>query len=403
MKEMYSTVATPDSGGVNEGMGLVGMMIVLARHKKTILAWAMAAAIVSAVVSMLLPSVYRSTVKLLPPQQAQSSASMLLSQLGGLAGMAGGVGGLKNPSDLYVGMLKSRTVADRLSERFSLQKHYEAESKEKTWARLELNTVIIAGKDGLISIQVDDEDQKLAAPLANGYVEELVRLTKSLAVTEAAQRRLFFEQELERSKNNLAKAEMALKGAIDQRGVISVDTESRALLETIARVRAQVSAKEIERDSMKAFVTPNHPEYRQVEESLSSLRAELSRLENGRATPGVDRTTVDTSTNSKGIQSIQLLRDVKYYQMLYELLAKQYEAARLDEAKDSSVIQVLDPAITPERRFKPKRAVIVIVSTLLVTLLAIVVVLLREMQSRWLRSPASFEQWRELKSSLRFK
>lgn len=395
MNETHHTFAKPDQG--NEAGGFVEMLIVLARHKKTILGWALAAAVVSAGVSMVLPESYRATAKLLPPQQAQSSTSMLLSQLSGLAGAAG-ASGLKSPADVYVGMLKSRTVAQRLSERFSLQKHYEAESKEKTWNRLELDTVISAGKDGLITIQVDDRDQKLVASIANGYVEELIRLTKTLAVTEAGQRRMFYEQELERSKNNLAKAEMAVKGAIEQRGVVSVDAESRGQLEMIARLRAQVSAKEVERDAMKAFVTPNHPEYQRAEESLNSLRAELSRLENGR--PGGDKAA---SGDGQGLQNIQLLRDVKYYQMLYELLAKQYEAARLDEAKDASVIQVLDPAIMPERRFKPKRAIIVIVSTLLTGMLAAGAVLLGDAKRRWLRSPASASRWSELKSNLRFK
>jgi tyrosine-protein kinase Etk/Wzc len=355
-----------------------------------------AAALVAAVVSMLLPPSYKSTVKLLPPQQAQSSTSMLLSQLGGLAGAAG-VTGLKNPGDVYIGMLKSRTVAERLTNRFSLEKHYQMTSKEKTWALLDANSTIAAGKDGLISIQVEDKDQKLVAPLANAYVDELVRLTRTLAVTEAAQRRLFFEQELERSKDKLAKAEIALKTAIDQRGVVSVDTESRALLETVARLRAQISAKEIERDSMKAFVTPSHPEYRRVEESLRSSRAELSRLENGNPAlvsqegpPGdAAGTDANAGTNtgatagaSGGVQSIQLIRDVKYYQMLYELLAKQYEAARLDEAKDSSVIQVLDPAIEPETRFKPKRAMLVLASSFLACVASIIGVLLWSAKQR---------------------
>jgi tyrosine-protein kinase Etk/Wzc len=397
---MNNPVLKPDPDHGTDGMGFVDMLIVLSRRKKTILGWVLTAAVVSGGVSMVLPEEYKATVKLLPPQQAQSSASMLLSQLGGLAGVAAGATGLKNPADLYVGMLKSRTVAQRLAERFSLQKNYETESQEKTWARLDDNTVISAGKDGLITIQVADRNQKLVASLANGYVEELVRLTKSLAVTEAGQRRMFFEQELERAKNNLAKAEMALSGAIDQRGVVSVDAESQAHLETIARLHAQVSAKEIERDSMKAFVTPTNPEYRRVEESLNSLRAELSRLENGRPAADVGN---DVAATGKGIQNIQLLRDVKYYQMLYELLAKQYEAARLDEAKDASVIQVLDPAITPERRFKPQRTLIVLVSTLLATLVAVVVVLLQEAKRRWLRSPGADSRWGELKSNLRFK
>lgn len=398
MDETHHTLAKTDLEQGGDGMGLVEMLIVLAKYKKTILAWALAGAIVSSGISMAIPESYKATVKLLPPQQAQSSASMLLSQLGGLAGAAAGAAGIKNPSDVYVGMLKSRTIAERLSDRFSLQKHYEAESKEKTWDRLERNTSILASKDGLISIQVEDKDQKLVAPLTNGYVEELIRMTKSLAVTEAGQRRMFYEQELERSKDNLAKAEMSLRGAIDQRGVVSVDAESRAQLEMIARLRAQVSAKEVERDAMKAFVTPTHPEYQRAEEALSSLRAELSRLENGR--PNTENAT---PTSGQGLKNIQLLRDVKYYQMLYELLAKQYEAARLDEAKDASIIQVLDPAITPERRFKPQRSLIVVVSTLVTGLLAVAMVLLGEAKRRWLRSPTSASRWHELKSNMRFK
>jgi len=388
MREMHSATTNPSGGNEKDEMGLVDILVTLAENKKIIAGATIASALVAAAVSMVLPPSYMATVKLLPPQQAQSSTSMLLSQLGGLAGAAAGMGGLKNPADVYVSMLKSRTVAERLSDRFSLQKHYESTSRERTRTRLEANSLIAAGKDGLISIQVEDKDQKLVAPLANAYVDELIRLTRTLAVTEAAQRRLFFEQELERSKEKLAKAEIALKTAIDQRGVVSVDTASRALLETVARLRAEVSAKEIELDSMKAFVTASHPEYRRVEESLRSLRAELSRLENGSA-PLTSQDGAAAAGANTGVRNIQLLRDVKYFQMLYELLAKQYEAARLDEAKDSSVIQVLDPAIEPEGRFKPKRTMLVMSTALLALVLASVAVLLRKSTRRWRLSSKS--------------
>jgi tyrosine-protein kinase Etk/Wzc len=391
-----------DSNGDEGSMGLIAILIALAKRKKTILGAAFVAGAISAGVSMMLPSIYGASVRLLPPQQGQSSAAMMLSQLGGLAGVAAGAAGLKNPADIYVAMLKSRTVADRMVDHFSLQNHYETQSREKTRGRLEANTSIVAGKDGLITVQVEDKDQRLVAALANGYVDELLRLTKTLAVTEAAQRRLFFEQELERSKNNLVKAEIALKRAIDEHGVISVDTEGRAQLEMIARLRAQISAKEIAFDSMKAFVTSNHPEYRRTEEALSSLRAELSRLENGRHNTGSNDSGAG-AVSSNGIMNIQLLRDVKYYETLFELLAKQYEAARLDEAKDPSVIQVLDPAITPERRFKPKRVLIVLISMFLTAMASVAVVLFSEAKSRWLLSPGAPERWSELKSNLRFK
>jgi uncharacterized protein involved in exopolysaccharide biosynthesis len=399
--QIDSTLSKTDPHDEQEGVDLVEVMIVVAKRKKAILGAAFAAALISSAVSLQLPSVYESEVRLLPPQQSQSSTSMLLSQLGGLAGVAGAAG-IKNPADVYVSMFKSRTLADRMIDRFSLQKHYEISSREKARGRLQGSTAIVLGKEGLITIRVEDEDQNLVASLANGYVDELFRLTKTLAVTEAAQRRLFFEHELENAKNNLVKSEIALKGAMDEHGVVSVDTEGRAQLATIARLRAQATSQEITLSSMKAFVTPDNPEYRRAAESLSSVRAELARLENGRVDAGTDISAART-TSTTGIKNIQLLRDVKYHEMLYELLAKQYEAARLDEAKDPSVIQVLDQAVKPERRSKPKRAFIVLLSTFLAAAIAVIFVLLAEAKKRWLESPGAPKKWNNLKASIQSK
>jgi tyrosine-protein kinase Etk/Wzc len=379
-----------------EHLGVIEILIVLARRKRLIIGSSISMLLISVCGSFLIPKTYVSETKLLPPQQSQSTAAALLSQIGGIASMGGGIGGLKNPNDLYVGMLKSRTLADRLIDRFGLQKRYGTPSRERARALLSENTMINVGKDNLIAIDVEDQDKKLVAPLANAYVEELIRLTSTLAVTEASQRRLFFERQLELSKNNLAAAETALKNALDTRGVISVDSDSRAILETVGRVRAQVSAKEIQLSSMKAFVTPNNPDYRRVEEELNSLRLELANLENGR---GADEKNGERSSNG-GLENIKLLRNVKYYQMLYELLAKQYEAARLDEAKDNSVIQVLDPAIEPERHAKPRRAVIVIVSTLLAFLASIFYALMSETKRLALSAPGASEKWNEFKQAL---
>jgi tyrosine-protein kinase Etk/Wzc len=331
--------------------------------KKTVLVVTAAAAVLSIAVSLLLPNIYKATTKLLPPQQAQSSATALLSQLGGVAGMAAGVAGLKSPNEMYIGMLKSRTVADRLINQFDLKQVYGVELQEEARKKLEDNTSITSGKDGLISIDVEDKDKKLVVNLANTYVSELFRLSRVLAVTEASQRRVFFERQLEQAKNNLSTAEVQLKKAFDTRGVISVDVESRAIVETIAKIKAQISVKEIQLNAMASFITSSNPDYKRVEEELISLRKELARLENGR--PQADETIDSSGKATQGLENIKLLRDVKYYQMLYELLAKQYEVARLDEAKDPSIIQVLDPAVEPERKFKPKRSLIVILSTLI--------------------------------------
>ena len=401
MNESKNTI--PDSQTIinaNE-VSLLELVIIVAKRKKLISIVTLAAAIVSAAISLSMPNIYKSNVKLLPPQQAQSGAAALLSQLGGVAGMAAGAAGLKNPNDLYVAMLKSRTIADQLIAQFDLKRVYDLEEQEKVRKKLENNTVITSGKDGLITIEVEDKNQLLVARLANAYVTELLRLTRVLAVTEASQRRMFFERQLELSKDKLAAAEVTLKGALDSHGVISVDSESRAIVETVARLRAQASAKEIELNSMRAFVTTNNPRFKLVEEELASLRLELSKLENGRSDDA--NGPAKSGEKQNGFANIKLLRDLKYHQMLYELLAKQFEAARLDEAKDSSVIQVLDPAIDPEKKFKPLRALIVVISSVFAFLAAIVYVLIAEFRRRLLLSSKGAEQWRELMAQFRFR
>lgn len=397
--EPNAVQASPDAS--DREFNVLDILIVIAKHKKAIFLLPITAAIVSAAISFALPSVYKSNAKLLPPQQAQSGAAALLSQLGGAAGSLAGAAGLKNPNDLYIGMLKSRTVADRLIAKFNLQNVYDVDTMEKARKTLDSNTTIVAGKDGLISIDVEDEDKKLVPQIANAYVNELVSLTKVLAVTEASQRRVFFERQLEQSKNNLAKAEMALKVALDTRGVISVDADSRAIVETVGRLRAQISAKQIQLNAMDAFVTTSNPDYMRVQEELASLRAELMKLENGR--PALDDGANAGPDKQVGLENIKILRDVKYYQMLYELLAKQYEVARLDEAKDTALIQVLDPAIEPERKFKPKRSVIVLLSTVMAFLAALIWAFFVEAKKNILGNPKGDAQWKQLKALIRAK
>lgn len=381
-------------------INLIDILIVFAQRKRVLIAVPLVVALVAALLSLLIPNAYKATTKILPPQQAQSSAAALLSQLGGVAGAAAGAAGVKNPNDTYIGMLKSRTVADSLIARFKLKDVYGKRYFDATRKELEDNTAINSGKDGLIAIDVEDEDAERSAALANAYAEELLRLTKVLAVTEAAQRRLFFERQLEASKNNLANAEVALKAVLGTHGVISVDSESRAIVETVARLRAQIAAKEIQLGAMRAFVTNNNQEYKRSEQELGSMRSELARLENGR--PDADPQAA-LSGKQAGLENIKLLRDIKYHQMLYELLAKQYEIARLDEAKDASIIQVLDKAQVPERKFKPKRLILTMVAGMLGLFFAIIWVLLADARQRVAADPGNAERVARLRRALGLK
>lgn len=377
---------------------LLDLVVVLAQRKRLVLGLPVAFAIVAAAASLALPNIYSANTKMLPPQQAQSGAAALLAQLGGVAGQAAaGVAGVKNPNDLYIGMLKSRTLADRLVAKFDLKKVYGEQLQEGARAELASNTLIVSGKDGLINVTVEDKDPARAAAIANAYASELLALTKVIALSEAAQRRQFFERQLESTKNNLANSEMAMKRALST-GVVSVDSESRAMVETSAMLRAQIAAKEVQLGAMQSYMTSNHFEVKKVQEELASIRTELVKLENGGGTPSSGN--VDKRA---GLDNIKILREVKYHQMLYELLAKQYEVARLDEAKDASIIQVLDPAQVPERRARPKRSLIVAASFVFGLFTAVLLAWGLDAGQRMRRSPGTARQLDALRAALKGK
>lgn len=376
--------------------GLLDLLFVLSRNKKSIIGFPFVAGFVAFVVSLILPPTYRATATMLPPQQAQMGAAALLAQLGGAAGAVASATGMKNPGDVYIGMLKSRTVADRLVKRFNLLKVYDTASMEKARKELELNTSITSGKEGFITVTVEDGDKARVAMLSNAYVDELTKLTRVLAVTEASQRRLFFEQQLEQAKNNLAAAEAALNKGLAENGVISVDSASRALVETIARLRAQVSVKEIQINAMQSFVTVNNQEFKRAQQELSSLRAELNHLENGGGAAAAS-----SNKTPGGLENIKTLREVKYQQMLYEMLAKQYEAARLDEARDGSVIQTLDAAIEPEKQYAPKPIRVAVISALLALFAALTLAYAKDAIARALSEPAANRKWAEFRGQIK--
>ena len=277
--------AAPASGPIkrdSDEISLVDLLIVLAERKRIIL-WVTAAfAILAIIISLLLPKRYTATATILPPQQNSSLGAALSSQLGNLGGMAalaGGGLGLKNPNDMYVGMLKSRTVEDAMVQRFNLIQEYHAKYSSDARKAFENHvTVDGSGKDTLIHISIEDRDPNRAAELANGYVDQFRHLSEHLAITEASQRRLFFEKQLEQAKDNLANAEEALKKTEQQTGLIQLDSQARALIESVAALRAQIAAKEVQIQSMRTFATSENSELVQAQQELDGLRTQLAKL-----------------------------------------------------------------------------------------------------------------------------
>jgi uncharacterized protein involved in exopolysaccharide biosynthesis len=369
--------SAPEAAGPGEP-GIVDLLVALARHRRAIAFWPLAAAVVAAAVSLVLPQWYTATTRMLPPQQGQSTAAAMLSQLGGgLGGLAGGALGIKNPTDLYVGMLRSDTVADALIARFDLKKVYGQELLVDTRKALREHARFAGDKAGIITIEVEARDPRMAADLANACVEELHRLTSTLAVTEAAQRRVFFERQLQQTKDKLADAEVKLRQAMEQGGLVSVDAQGRAAVETVARLRAQVSIKEVQIGAMRAYATPSNPDMMRAEQEVAALRRELARLESG----GKGDAAEEAAGGPSGVGNIRLLRELKYQEVMFELMAKQYEMARVDESKEAPIIQVMDRASPPERRSSPRRALIVIVTFATALFGAVAVALAREASS----------------------
>lgn len=306
---------TPDDDEIN----LLDLLIVLAKHKAMILKITLGAALLAIGASLLMSNVYTGTAKILPPQQGQSSASALLGQLGGLAGLAGGAMGIKNPADMYLAMLKSRTLMEKIANRFGLQALYEDKTLTDTLKELENNSTFTAGKDGVITVEVSDHDPKRAADMTNAFVEELGKMMQNFVLTDASQKRVFFEQQMKQAKDKLTDAEIRLDK------------------------------------------TPN-----------------------------------------TSLQYIDAVRNVKYQEAVWEILAKQFEMAKLDEAKDFPLIQVLDRATPPENKSKPKRSLIVLLVTLGAFFLAVLLAFVRESQLSAMEKPEQAERIQMLRNAFKW-
>jgi tyrosine-protein kinase Etk/Wzc len=373
---------------------LLDFLILIAERKKTII-WATAVVFVLTVlVTLFLPNRYRAIAKVLPPQQQQSLAASLLGQLATL-GPVGAIAqseiGLTNPNDIYVGILKSRTVEDALVRSYSLMSVYRVKRMSDARRQLENATEILLEKEGLISIAFEDRDKKRAADIANGYVEELRRVMQDVAVTEASQRRLFFEKQLEHAKNDLADAEEDLKRTQQRTGLVQLDSQSRAIIESFVSLRAQIAAKEVELQAMRSYATEHNPDLIRAEQQLSGLRWQLALLEKQRGGEG-DLQVATGKVPESSLEYVRKLRDVKYYETILDLLAKQYEAARLDEAKNATVIQVLDPAVEPDKKSWPNRTLIVLLTTLLGFIGSVVYVFVHELFHRMRLDPEVHER-----------
>jgi tyrosine-protein kinase Etk/Wzc len=365
-------------------ISLLDIFILLLGRKRFIARFVLGAMVLAIIAALLLPVRYEAKIVLLPPAQSSSIGSSLLGQLGGLgslgslASLAGGSLGLKNPADMYVSLLTSRTVEDAMIQRFGLMKEYRQKRMSDTRKELERRTTAVAGtKDGLIRLTIEDGDRQKAADLANGYVEEFRKLSASLAITEAARRRLFFEQQVQQAKDKLTEAEVAMSKTQQSTGVLQIDSQARALIESAAILRGQVVAKQVQIEGMRAFATDDNPNLVLAKQELAALQAQLDRVAGSQNDTGSDINLSKGRVTQAGMEYLRRFRDLKYQETVFELLAKEFEIAKLDEAREGSIIQVVDAAVPPDIKSSPHRTLIVLGVTILAFFVAVFWIWLR--------------------------
>lgn len=308
-------------------------------------------------ISLLVPPTYTARTSFLPPQSGQSNLATALAALGPLASLTGGVGATRTPGDQYVALMQSATISQNIVERFKLMEAYGSRFQSDARKELAGNVRIGLGrKDGLITVEVDDALPQRAADMANRYVDELRGVTAGLAVSEAQQRRAFFEQQLKLTQAQLIKAQQALQAGGFNAGALKA--EPRATAESYAKLRADVTAAEVRLEALRGTLTDAAPEVRQQLALLASMRSKLVKAEQAGEVPD-------------GTDYVSRYREFKYQEALFELYARQFELARVDEARDGALIQVVDVATPPERPSKPRRALTALATAFIVAALMV--------------------------------
>lgn len=391
------------AGTSSHDVSLVDMLIVIGRRKKFLAVSTTTVGLLALIVTLLIPNRYKATTSVLPPQQGSSSLSAaLLSQvnsLGALGALAGGNVGVKNPADMTIALLKSRSVEDAMIQRFNLMKLYKDKKLSDARKDFEDHTSIEMNlKDNIIHIEVEDHDPQRASEMANAYVDEYRKFSQHMAITEAGQRRLFFEQQLVEAKNNLAGAEEALKASQQKSGMIQLDSQAKALIESVADLRAAIVAKEVQIRSLSLSETPSNPDIVMAREQLSALQSQLKQLGGSESTADADLIVPRGKIPEAGMDYVRKLRDVKYHELVFELLAKQFELAKLDEAREGAVIQVVDPAVLPDRKSFPKVSLIVPAVIFVWVLLTVFGILMMEGIRRAEERPEDYRKLQALKA-----
>lgn len=349
----------------------IALLVLL--HWRLTLLLPFVAGIVTLGIVFVIPKTYTASTLLMPPQKVPSGAAALLGEMS--ANLLGGADlGLRNPSELYVGILKARTISDKLIARFKLQEIYDSPTHTDTRLALARRTSIATARDGLISISVEDEDPERAAQIANSYAQELIEITQQLGISEASQRRQFYEAQLRSAITKLSQAETEFRQVQEKTGVLNPEGQARSLFEMAGWYRGQIAGKEVQLAALKLAANDTHPDVIRVRREVQTLRAQLAEIEKKNNVGNGELFVPSGKLPAAAEEYVRSLRVVKYQQGLFEFLSKQVEWAKIDEGRDPVVIQVVDRATPPDKKTRPKRLLIMITVVFLLHICAVMYV-----------------------------
>lgn len=381
---------------------LLDLVLVLAKHKRLILLLTLGLAFVTGVISLVMTPIYKAETRLVPPlSKAGVSASVV-----NIPNFArGALGVAPTPGDMMVGIIKSRAVLDTLIDKFDLLSYYNVEKRQE--ARGALSNVLSAqvdSKTGLITVSAEDKDPELAAAIANAAVEELQRLMQDLAITVAAQQRLFLEEQLKEIQLSLIKAEEDLKRYQEETGILSAPAQASSLMGAIANLQAQIRSREIRLTALRSFATTQNPETQRLQAELEGLRSQLKKLETQAEKSKEDLSSISLKELPQAnVEYLRRLRDVSFYETLNRMILNQYEQAKMAEAQEAMVVQVVDPAVPPELKYKPKRRLMVAIAGVLGLFLSIFLAFFLEFLHNASNDPERAAKMAQLKGYLRFR
>lgn len=336
---------------------LAAFTLEVLKQKRRILLCALTLAVLTALLSLIVKPYFSATIEVIPPSTKVASSLSIFSAAGGISDPFGygGFGSAlqtKAQGDAFMEMLSAWQVQDAVVKRFNLTDIYKVPTVRSARSQLSADTVM-EGAKGYVTIKFTAPNAQLAAAVANGYIDEVRLFMRGMALTEATQRRAFYEQQLAKVKDDLTQAETDFKTMQQSSRIIAVDAQARQLIEEAASLRSRITAREVELQRMRSYSTDSNPQVQILQTELSALRGQLNQIDSkqGQGFSGGNLSSVPENE----LTFIRATRELKYQEALYELLMRQYEASRLDEARDAPIVQVINPAQVPVIRSGPHR------------------------------------------------